>query len=73
MVKQQKKNNRKKPSSKGFTANSAKAGKIDALTEYETCDEHRESLMRKRSVQIEPKIAQFRLKYDGFFFGYQIC
>ncbi|RZB35259.1 MAG: hypothetical protein SRB1_01027 [Desulfobacteraceae bacterium Eth-SRB1] len=27
MVKQQKKNNRKKHSSKGFTANSAKAGK----------------------------------------------
>ena len=39
MVKQQKKNNRKKRSSKGFTANSVKAGKIDALTEYETCDE----------------------------------
>ena len=39
MVKQQKKNNRKKQSSKGFTANSAKARKINASTEYETCDE----------------------------------
>jgi hypothetical protein len=39
MVKQQKKNNRKKRSSKGFTANSAKARKINASTEYETCDE----------------------------------
>ena len=39
MVKQRKKNNRKKQSSKGFTANSAKARKINASTEYETCDE----------------------------------
>lgn len=39
MVKQQKKNNRKKHSSKGFTANSAKAGKLNASTKYETCDE----------------------------------
>ena len=39
MVKQQKKNNRKKRSSKDFTANSAKARKINASTEYETCDE----------------------------------
>ena len=39
MVKQQKKNNRKKQSSKGFTANSAKARKINASTEYETCNE----------------------------------
>ena len=39
MVKQQKKNNRKKRSSKGFTANSAKARKINASTKYETCDE----------------------------------
>ena len=39
MVKQQKKNNRKKRSSKGFTANSTKARKINASTEYETCDE----------------------------------
>jgi hypothetical protein len=39
MVKQQKKNNRKKQSSKGLTTNSAKAGKINASTEYETCDE----------------------------------
>jgi hypothetical protein len=39
MVKQRKKNNRKKRSSKGFTANSAKARKINASTKYETCDE----------------------------------
>ena len=39
MVKQQKKINRKKQSSKGSTANSSKAGKINASTEYETCDE----------------------------------
>jgi hypothetical protein len=39
MVKQRKKNNRKKRSSKAFTANSAKAGKINASTKYETCDE----------------------------------
>ena len=38
MVKQ-KRNNRKKQSSKGFTANSAKTGKINDSTEYETCDE----------------------------------
>jgi hypothetical protein len=36
MVKQQKKNNRKKQSSKGFTANSTKARKIDASTEQAT-------------------------------------
>lgn len=39
MVKQRKKNNRKKRFSKGFTGNSVKAGKINASTEYETCDE----------------------------------
>ena len=39
MVKQRKKNNKKKRSSKGFTANSAKARKINASTKYETCDE----------------------------------
>ena len=39
MVKQQEKNNRKKRSSKGFTANNADARKINASTEYETCDE----------------------------------
>jgi hypothetical protein len=39
MVKQQRKNNRKNQSSKGFTANSAKARKIKASMEYETCDE----------------------------------
>ena len=38
MVKQQKNNTRKKRSSKGFKANRAKAWKIDASTEYETCD-----------------------------------
>jgi hypothetical protein len=32
-------NNKKKQSSKDFTANSAKAGKINASTEYESCDE----------------------------------
>ena len=31
--------NKKKQLSKGFTANSAKAGKINASTEYESCDE----------------------------------
>jgi len=39
MVKQLEKNNRKRRSGKGFTANSAKAGKINASTIYETCDE----------------------------------
>ena len=39
MVKQRKKNNRKKRFSKGFTANTAKARKINASTEYKTCDE----------------------------------
>jgi hypothetical protein len=39
MVKQRKKNKRKKRSSKGFTTNTAKAGKINASTKYETCDE----------------------------------
>jgi hypothetical protein len=39
MVKQRKKNNKKKRYSKSFTANSTKARKINASTEYETCDE----------------------------------
>jgi hypothetical protein len=39
MVKQHKKNNRKKRSSKGFKANRVKARKINASTEYETCNE----------------------------------
>jgi len=34
MVKQRKKNKRKKCSSKGFTANTAKAGKINVSTAY---------------------------------------
>jgi len=38
MVKQQRKNNRKKRPSKGFKANSAKARKINAATKYEICD-----------------------------------
>ena len=39
MVKRQKKNTRKKRSSKGFKANGAKARKINAFTPYETCTE----------------------------------
>ena len=39
MVKRQKKNNRKKRSSKGFKANKGKAKKINASTPYETCTE----------------------------------
>ncbi len=39
MVKRQKKNSRKKRSSKGFKANVAKASKINASTSYETCTE----------------------------------
>ena len=39
MVKRQKKNTRKKRSSKGFKANGAKARKINASTSYETCTE----------------------------------
>ena len=39
MVKQQKKHSKKKRSSKGFKANVAKARKINASTEYETCTE----------------------------------
>ena len=39
MVKQQKKHSKKKHSSKGFKANVAKARKINASTEYETCTE----------------------------------
>jgi len=37
MVKQQKKYSRKKRFSKGFKANSAKARRINASTEYDTC------------------------------------
>lgn len=39
MVKRQKKNTRKKRSSKGFKANGVKARKISASTSYETCTE----------------------------------
>ena len=39
MVKRQKKNSRKKRSSKGFKATGAKARKINASTSYETCTE----------------------------------
>lgn len=39
MVKRQKKNTRKKRSSKGFKANGSKARKINASTSYETCTE----------------------------------
>ena len=39
MVKLQKKHSKKKRSSKGFKANVAKAGKINASTEFETCTE----------------------------------
>ena len=39
MIKQRKKNKRKKRSSKGFTANTAKSRKINTSTKYETCDE----------------------------------
>lgn len=39
MVKRQKKNIRKKRSSKGFKANGVKARKINAFTDYETCTE----------------------------------
>ena len=39
MVKQQKKHIRKKRSSKGFKVNTAKAGKINASTDYGTCTE----------------------------------
>ena len=39
MVKQRKKNTRKKYSSKAFKGNRAKARKINASTPYETCTE----------------------------------
>ncbi len=39
MVKQRKKNTTKKRNCKGFIANGAKARKINASTEYETCTE----------------------------------
>ena len=39
MVKRQKKNTRRKRSSKGFNANGSKARKINASTSYETCTE----------------------------------
>ena len=39
MVKQRKKNNRKRRNSKGFNANGAGARKINASTHYETCTE----------------------------------
>ena len=39
MVKQRKKDSRKRRSSKGFRANRAKASKINASTPYETCTE----------------------------------
>jgi hypothetical protein len=39
MVKQRKKNSRKRRSSKGFRANRAKASKINGSTPYETCTE----------------------------------
>ena len=63
MVKQQKKNNRKKRSSKGFTANSAKARKINASTEYETCDEQ---LSPSQSVSL--CLSDQSLNYIGIIF-----
>ena len=39
MVKQRKKNNKKRPIGKGFKTNDAKARKIDTSTVYEACTE----------------------------------
>ena len=39
MVKQRKNNTKKKRNGKGFNENGAKARKINASTEYETCTE----------------------------------
>jgi len=39
MVKRRKNNTKKKRNGKGFKANGAKAGKINASTVYETCNE----------------------------------